>query len=840
MTPTVDPVWPWSLLAARWPGGAVTVAAMALAAGAATYAVPVLRGGADAPRRRRLLRAALVAGGMVAVWALLGVFGGSGGAAARAAELGLAALLAVPLLLAGLTLWSYAGVPGATGRRIGVVLGLRLVAFLLAVLALVRPSLGVPDKDRLPTRLYVLVDHSASMSIRDEIDGRSRWEHLLRTLREAGPALERLRDQGGVEVAFAKFAREPAEFSPDNPGEPDGKETDFGTALRRLYEGRDGRRPPRGLLVLSDGADHGTKVPALTEAVRWRALPCPVHPFAYGKPTTNDRTSDVAITDLVPEPAPVPVKGELTARVRLDAYGFTNQEVRVKLFLEGRDGKRREVASDKATLRLTTGNEVRVKCTAPAEAGEVKLTAAVTDPGGGPLSGDTNTANNEMSTYVTVTKEGISVLLVDKPRAFEPAAVADALAVDPRVRVYTVWLGGDRPTAARAGDLFRFDTQQYDVVLLGDVSAAQVEAVRPGAVAAIAGLVDKGAGLMVVGGFATYDKGGWPETPLKDVLPVDIAGGDPGQRGQVSTPVKMEPTEPGLRLFSYLLRLGDKQSDPRKAWEKLYPLEGMTRMGPPRPNRSNVLAVAGNGGGPILVAGNYGGGRVLAFGGDTTHRWIRDEETKAMHARFWRQAVVWLAHQEEAEGGAWVKPGTRRLPARAELPFEVGLKGKGGVRVEGAAYEVEVSGPGGVKFPARAARTADGDRGTFTQAEAPGEYKITVRGKGKDAEGNEVGGEASARFLVYDDDRELTDRAAGHEFLQKLAAAGGGEFHRGDELRGFLEDLLNRPGAHDKPRLVLVPDWRATGRSPFLVGFFLLFVAVLTAEWVLRRRWGLV
>ena len=29
-------------------------------------------------------------------------------------------------------------------------------------------------------------------------------------------------------------------------------------------------------------------------------------------------------------------------------------------------------------------------------------------------------------------------------------------------------------------------------------------------------------------------------------------------------------------------------------------------------------------------------------------------------------------------------------------------------------------------------------------------------------------------------------------------------------------------------------------RSPFFVGFFLAFVALLAGEWVLRRRWGLV
>ena len=59
---------------------------------------------------------------------------------------------------------------------------------------------------------------------------------------------------------------------------------------------------------------------------------------------------------------------------------------------------------------------------------------------------------------------GRKVLLVDKPRAWEPQSICDALSRDPRIHLYPVWLRGDRP-AAGAADLFRFDQQQYDVIL---------------------------------------------------------------------------------------------------------------------------------------------------------------------------------------------------------------------------------------------------------------------------------------------------------------------------------------------------------------------------------------
>jgi uncharacterized membrane protein len=501
----------------------------------------------------------------------------------------------------------------------------------------------------------------------------------------------------------------------------------------------------------------------------------------------------------------------------------------------------KEVAATVVPLTLTSGNEVRVKTTAPATPGEVKLTVRVEDPNreGKPLDGEVSAANNEKTTYLTVTKEGLSVLMVDKLRGWEPQAICDALSRDPRIHLYPVWLRGGR-AAGNAADLFRFERQQYDVILLGDVTSEQMESVSPGALAHLEGLVGKGAGLMMIGGNSTFANDQWSATPLRDLLPVDIAG--PGvERGQVAGKVGMEPTDAGLRLFSYLLRLSDTVKDPRAAWKELQTLDGMTRLGKPKDGIGTVLAVNANGGEPLLVAGQYGAGRTLAFGGDTTGRWIRDEKTREMHNRFWRQVIVWLARQEEAGGNVWVRPDGRRFPVRSEVGFTAGLNGKGGVALPGGTFRAEVTGPDGTKTDVSVTNTADGFRGVFTRADVPGEYRLAVHGEGRDAAANEdVRGDATARFLVYDDDVELTNRAANHDLLRKLAAAGGGTCRRGEELRQFLEEMLQRPIGRERPKMRLVPDWRTTGTSPFLVGYFVAFVLILSCEWLLRRRWGMV
>jgi hypothetical protein len=94
--------------------------------------------------------------------------------------------------------------------------------------------------------------------------------------------------------------------------------------------------------------------------------------------------------------------------------------------------------------------------------------------------------------------------------------------------------------------------------------------------------------------------------------------------------------------------------------------------------------------------------------------------------------------------------------------------------------------------------------------------------------------------LIYQDDTELLRQAADHDFLTKLAAAGGGKFHRADELPKFLQELEKHAPAPGRLKAKYWPDWRRTTLGGFLPLLFVLFVAVLGLEWGLRRWWGMV
>jgi uncharacterized membrane protein len=747
-------------------------------------------------------------------------------------------LLALPAALIFVTAWTYLGAARGSRRRVLVVLALRMAAFLLALLAILRPSLALSDKAQNRTQLILALDASRSMTIQDGFNDLSRWQDLLRILRDCEPVLQKLRDEAGVDVSLHRFAADVADFSSGEPGEADGPRTDAGGMLRKLYEERDGRRPLRGLLVVSDGADNGgARNPPLGEAGRWRGLPCPVHTFGVGKETTPNRQNDIALTAIAVEPAPIRVKGKLLTRVTIDAPGFAGTAVRLRLFLDDR-----EVLARTETLRLSANNEVRLECDAPAQAGEVKVTVRVEDPmqEGKPPPGDLNPANNEIATFATVSKEGLSVLLVDKWR-WERKFLGQALAGDPRVQVHELMLGGKAAIDPNAAELLQFDRHPYDVIILGDVTAEQLKAIHPNALAGIKTLVqEKKAGLLMLGGYASFGNSDWAGAEIEELLPVSLRAGK--SRGQIEEPIQMVPTEAGLRLFGYIFRLTDgDQKEVLAEWEKLAKLDGIARLDKGATGLENVLAESREGKYPILLSRVFGAGRVLAFAGDTTHRWIRSPQSQAAHGRFWRQMVVWLAQQEDAEGSVWVKPDMRRLRVQEDLGFAVGVRGKNGLDLKDGTFQVEIVAPGGVRQAVTTLRGTSDDRGTFTRTDEPGEYRILVRGAGADpSTGEKISGEASARFLVYDDDLELLRRAADHDFLKKLATAGGGQFHLAEELPRFLQQVQNQPLALARARVDLVPDWRTTGRSTFLPIFFALFVALLSVEWSLRRRWGMV
>ncbi len=754
--------------------------------------------------------------------------------------LGLPALALVALVLIMLTVWTYRGVRGAGKQRVLTLLGLRLAALVVACLTVLRPSVAFRDELHLPSILLIAADDSQSMTIRDQHNSQARWDDLRRLLHNCQPQLRRLKEEHNITVLMYRFAGDTSEYDPD--GEAKGKRTDFRQMLQYLYDRHGNERFLRGLLVLSDGADNVARDQALALAAKWRTLPCPIHTFGFGQTTTTSKQRDIALTGIYPDPSPVAAKGKLTVRATVDAPGFESPMVHVRLFI---DDKEVGVAQN-ATLSKPSGNEVKLSCNAPPTPGEIKLTLKID-----PLPGETTLENNQISTYLTVTKEGISVLYIEgKLRAFEPRFIRMALSQDPNIHLFEL-VRETEEKPEQGDELLQLEKQHYDVIILGDINPQRLKAGHPEILSAINQLVtEKGVGLMMIGGYESFGNSAWRDTPqIADLLPVGL-----NVATQSEERVKMVPTVQGLQ--HYVMRLAEK--DNAAIWNKLPELDGFTKLGPPKPGA--VILAESPSKEPLLVGQmNVGTGRTLAFAGDTTWKWCLSPEEMRLHHRFWRQVVLWLAKHDQGEGNVVITPDTRRLPAGAKLGFTVKLRGRGGVEIpeKDAHFEVSVIGPPPEKSETKGvvtARERGEERGTFWKTDATGEYTLVARGWGTDVDGKPLENlpPATARFVVYQDQAEMALQAADHAFLTKLANAGGGKFHQAEDLGQFLKELETLPLPQGKPKARLWPDWRRSPSSKSvndqlgaitssgILVCLMLFIMLLCLEWFLRRYWGLV
>jgi uncharacterized membrane protein len=777
-------------------------------------------------------------------------------------------LAVVGIALVVLTVWTYLGVRGATPQRVLIVLGLRLVALLAAILAVMRPSLASRNELQTPSLLIIAVDSSESMAIDDELNRKSRWDYVQRTLRECEPTLKELYERHNITVAFHRFAGDVLPVVPEGQSDlqrastadllralaqmkPDGKRSDYGLMLHELLDGYRTERFLRGLVVIGDGTDNGTHIrhEPLALAAEWRNLPCPIDTFAVGDPKTSD-LERVALRAVDPDSLIVPMKGDLTIKAVVDAPGFVGTKFQPRLFIDGAEVSpnkvfldEKEIKGEDPKFRRANGNEVKLVCTAPAKPGEVKVTVRIDGPGN-----EGAKPGREMSTYMTITKEGFSVLFVDRARFSEPQLIIDHLAKEKRINLHRVWFRKDEEAAVSQTDLFKFEDQKYDVIVFGDVTPRQIRSGNPAAFATIKDLVEKGAGVVFLGG-NQFGRAGWNKVDeLKELLPVtaDVVNRINGQ-------VRMKPANDDAGgPDRFMLRLDDNPVANLAHWKKLRALNGMPSLGRVKSQNefqsggAPVVLAESDKGDPMLVWKQYGKGRVLVFAGDTTTNWINDldnEDGIRDFERFWQRTVLWLARQEDSESNIKVDLPSRRLPSGEGFDFGVALTNKGGADVKNASFTATLINPGGAEKPLTTGRGKDGAHGAVEKdaVAVPGEYRIRVSAKGQDADGNEVKGDPrEVRFIVYQDETETTVRAANHDFLKKLAADGGGHFHQTDELPAFLKHLAAQPLPQGRPRANLWPDWRNSQLSGFLVGFFFVFVALLSLEWFLRRRWGLV
>jgi hypothetical protein len=209
------------------------------------------------------------------------------------------------------------------------------------------------------------------------------------------------------------------------------------------------------------------------------------------------------------------------------------------------------------------------------------------------------------------------------------------------------------------------------VFLVSDVAAADVgeETLRR-----IADAVASGAGLIAVGGWKSFGRGGWAGTPLEAALPVYVRKDD----DRVNTPMgtflrpRRHALVEGLPWDDAPVITGFNRVSPRPSTETV--IEGVL-VDAVTSTHARLLARPV----PILVLGRHGRGRTAALATDLAPHWSggwtdwgrravsvgEGEEVGDAYLEFLRRLVEWVrpGRRRRPRTGAETRPGRARAAA---------------------------------------------------------------------------------------------------------------------------------------------------------------------------------
>jgi uncharacterized membrane protein len=720
--------------------------------------------------------------------------------------------------------------------RSKILLALRAAVILLLTLAMLRPVHVSTDTRPQSATLVVLFDQSRSMNVKDSAGGESRWQQVRAALSASGPKLAQLGEMLEVR-AYGFDQRLGGDVFADGrlelPATADGEQTDIAQALSEALRRESGKRLV-GIVLLSDGAQRVLQPQYdLQQAVReLTRLNAPLYAVPFGKPRDQSQARDIMIERLQDQYT-VFVNNELEITGALRVHGYVNQPVPVRVVIDGPEGVRQQTLGPIDLTATQDDQLVDFRFTySPTVAGSYSLTVEAA-----PQDGELIVANNRLTAYLNVLEGGLRVLYLEGNLfSAEQQILLRSLAASPDIEL------DHHPIDPRRRELWPIDLastlsqKPYDVVLIGDVDS---KALGTEGMRLIAERVARGQGLMMFGGLNTFGPGGYFDSPLADVLPVNFGQFDRQEFGpeqqvrpdmHLAGPLQMIPARQ-----HFITQLADGQDENLRLWRSLPPLLGANRFESLKAGEQAVRLAESEGGDPLLIARQYDAGRVLVFAADSTHRWWRRGHQDA-HRRFWRQAMLWLANQDDLmRRDVWVQLPRRRFRPGETVALTAGARAENGDVLNEAELTATVQRGTGEPQPLRLLREGDEWVSELDSLEEPGEYVVRVAAQ---LAGQEIG-DATAKFSVQALDVELSDPAANPQQLASLArltSSAGGRSVPPEQLGTLLDELLDKP---PEMEIEVATKWRFGDSAAETWPFFGLFVALLSCEWYLRKKWGL-
>ena len=667
---------------------------------------------------------------------------------------------------------------------------------------------------------------------------------------------------------LADLFRKPAEKKEDAEGESKQRAEEKATAftdlrlplVRALERSGTGHGKVLGIVLLTDG-QHNLGEPPTAKARELGERHLPIYPIALGarKPPPDAALVSIQAPNTVFKDVEVPV--EVTFKIS----GMKPQKFLIELYRAGKDKKVLaegivdhkgvdEVRTERFTVQMD-------------EIGTQTLVAAIRPVN--PDTKETRADNNSRLTTLSVADDKARVLLIDGEARWEYHYLATALKRDRTMKLDSVVfhqprlndnltpaelekMGSPRQQLPAGADALA----GFDCIILGDVSVQQLpleERLRLEKY-----VTERGGTLVLLAGKRfmplSYPQAGanGEADPLRKLLPIESprvvapAEGFPITLTQLGKETKfLEMDADPARSQAIWAGL------PRHYWGIVgqakpgaTPLAYVVEDGPKKPISEAEKQSA------LIVKQNYGFGRVLFVGLDSTWRW-RYKVGDLHHHTFWGAAIRWAASDKPLmTGNEYLRFGTSQpvYGRDEEVKVTVRLNDElGPVKSDllAAARILKQGGPGEkdkavalLPLGRREAqpRVLEGK----VRDLPPGDYAVELvipdladklmMGAGPDG-AKKTGEPLRALFTMKPpDSKEMIDLETRWPLLEEIAAKSGGKVFTAEDAGELLNLLVNQTIPHTERHEQKLWQWWV---------LLVLVLGFLTLEWAARKLVGL-
>lgn len=717
----------------------------------------------------------------------------------------IALIIAIPVSL------TYMWVTAESTRRDRMLMATSRVA-LLALLGfcLLRPSLSISSLVEQRGYVAVLVDDSRSMLVKDDgkqtrADAAREWVGVNAEVRK------RLEDR--FRVRYYRFAENVEQADPDSLRQRGGT-TDIGGALSHVAQDMAGL-PLAGVLVISDGADNSQR--DLSESLLpLRASGVPVFSAAVGSEAVQ---KDVQVSR-VSLPQSVMKDATVLADVELRYSGYAGEKVRVEVEDAGRLLSRQEITLP----RGTDYTNVKLSFTA-SEGGARQLRVRVA-----PANGEKLLQNNERPALLEVRNRREKMLLVEGEPRFEGKFVRRAVQDEKNLHLVVLqrtapekFLRIDVDSAQELANGFpktRAELFSYRAIILGSIEASFFTHEQ---LQMISEFVSKrGGGLLMTGGTNSFGEGGWAGTPVAEVLPIEIERGG-GARKFI--PMAVRPTRAGV--VHPVTRLANTEEASNTRWQTLPQVSTANVVGGLKRGATALLST--DAGATVLAHQRYGRGLALAFTAQDSWLWQMhadmpvDDQT---HETFWRQVLRYLV-QDAADPVRVAAPPI----ARMQQPINISalVEDTAFTGINDATVTARVRSPTGVEYevPAAWSGSTDGEFTASPTLREAGLHEVEIEAR----RGDQLIGRGKAYVTASNADMEFFDPQMRASTLRRIAEETGGRFYNAQNITSIADDI-SMLGRGEQVR-----EQKDLWDMPAV---FIALLALACAEWLYRRRRGLV